>query len=60
MYKVFNMGHRLELYSNETVAKSIIDICSKYKLNAKIIGYCEKSDKEIKSEFGSFSYGEYE
>jgi phosphoribosylformylglycinamidine cyclo-ligase len=66
MYQVFNMGHRLELYCKENVAKSIIDICSKFKLNARIIGQCERFNKgnknivEIKSEFGSFSYGENE
>jgi phosphoribosylformylglycinamidine cyclo-ligase len=64
MYQVFNMGNRLELYCKESIAKSIIGICSKFKLNAKVIGQCERSNEgnknivEIKSEFGSFSYRE--
>ena len=64
MFQVFNMGHRLELYCKESIAKQIIEICNKFKIQAKIIGQCEKSHKgnknflEIKSEFGSFSYGE--
>ncbi len=64
MYQVFNMGNRLELYCKENIAKSIIGICSKFKLYAKIIGQCERSNEgnknivEIKSEFGSFSYRE--
>jgi phosphoribosylformylglycinamidine cyclo-ligase len=64
MYQVFNMGHRLELYCKENAAKSIIDICNNFKLNAKIIGQCDTSNArnknivEIKSEFGSFSYEE--
>lgn len=62
MYSVFNMGHRMEFFCNESVAKEIIDIVKKYDLDAKIIGQCEKSsvkDKnivEIKSEFGNFEY----
>jgi len=64
MYQVFNMGNRLELYCKESIAKQIIEICNNFKIQAKIIGQCEKSQKgnknllEIKSEFGSFSYGE--
>ncbi|MFW9999022.1 MAG: AIR synthase related protein [Candidatus Hodarchaeota archaeon] len=62
MYSVFNMGHRMELLCNESIAPEIIKITKKYKLDSKIIGYCEKSPKknknilEIKSEFGSFTY----
>ena len=62
MFSVFNMGHRMELYCEEGLAKEIIKIAKKYNIESKIIGYCEKSpDKntnvvEINSEFGSFNY----
>lgn len=59
MYKVFNMGHRMELYVDESVAKEIIKISEAYKIDARIIGYCEKHEGKkltIKSKFGSFSY----
>jgi phosphoribosylformylglycinamidine cyclo-ligase len=62
MYSVFNMGHRMEIYSNETIANDIIKLAKKYNIEAKIIGQCEKSPTknknivEIKSEFGSFTY----
>jgi len=62
MYSVFNMGHRMELYCQESIAKEIIKIANSFKIDAKIIGQCEKSpikDKnnlEINSEFGSFIY----
>lgn len=45
MYKVFNMGHRMELYVPENISQEIIDICSTFNLEAKIIGRCEKSDQ---------------
>jgi len=62
MYSVFNMGHRLELYCDESIAKEIINIAKKFDIEGKIIGQCEKSpitDKniiEIQSKFGSFNY----
>ncbi len=62
MYSVFNMGHRLELYCDESIAKEIINIAKKFDIEGKIIGQCEKSpitDKniiEIQSEYGSFNY----
>jgi phosphoribosylformylglycinamidine cyclo-ligase len=62
MYSVFNMGHRMELYCNESIAGEIIAIAKKYDIEGKIIGQCEKSrfkEKnmvEIKSEYGSFTY----
>ena len=62
MYQVFNMGHRMEICCNESIAKEIIDIAKKYNIESKIIGQCEKSSYknknqlEIKSEFGSFNY----
>ncbi len=59
MYKVFNMGHRFEIYTEEKNAQSIIDIAAGFNLEAKIIGYCEASDSKkltISSEFGTFEY----
>lgn len=62
MYKVFNMGHRLELYTtDETVAKDIIKISEGFGIAAQIIGRVEASEKPgkhltIQSEFGSFDY----
>ena len=59
MYEVFNMGHRLEIYTNHITASKIIDIAAKFNVRAKIIGRCETSVKNkltIKSEFGEFSY----
>ena len=59
MYKVFNMGHRMELYVNESIASDIINISKSYNVDAKIIGKVESSsDKKltILSEFGKFIY----
>ncbi|MHA1455305.1 MAG: AIR synthase related protein [Promethearchaeota archaeon] len=62
MYQVFNMGNRLEIYCSESNAKKIMEICRKFAIESKIIGFCEKSSRskknvvEIKSEFGSFEY----
>lgn len=62
MYEVFNMGHRMELLCEESIAKQIIKIAKKYNIDSKIIGQCEKSPSkkknflEIKSNFGSFNY----
>lgn len=44
MFEVFNMGHRMEIYLNEKDADTIINISKKYNIDAKIIGYVEKSD----------------
>ena len=38
MYKVFNMGHRMELYVSENIANQIIDISKSFGVEAKIIG----------------------
>lgn len=62
MFSVFNMGHRMELLCKKDLAPEIINIAKKYKIDSKIIGYCENSPiqgkniLEIKSEFGSFTY----
>ena len=59
MYKVFNMGHRMEIYINPKYADDIIEICSSFNLEAKIIGNVESSVKKeltILSEKGEFYY----
>ena len=59
MYKVFNMGHRMELYVSEEIAADIIAISKSFNIDAKIIGRVENSAKKqvtINSEKGSFNY----
>lgn len=59
MYQVFNMGHRLEFYTDEATAKEIIEISKSFHIDAHIIGRCEKSDKKslsIHSPYGDFHY----
>ena len=59
MYKVFNMGHRMELYISEEIADDIIEISNAFNVDAKVIGYVERSDISrvtIKSPEGEFVY----
>ena len=59
MYKVFNMGHRMELYVDEFIASDIINISQSYNVDAKIIGRVESCNVKkltISSEFGEFIY----
>ncbi|HEY5328014.1 MAG TPA: AIR synthase-related protein [Mucilaginibacter sp.] len=59
MYKVFNMGHRMELYVPEEIAGDLINISKSFDVDAQIIGRVEEADKKqvtIKSEFGEFVY----
>jgi len=59
MYKVFNMGHRMEIYLPEAYAEEVIAISRSFNVEAKIIGHCEASAKKeliIESEFGKFEY----
>ncbi|EOR92766.1 Phosphoribosylformylglycinamidine cyclo-ligase [Arcticibacter svalbardensis MN12-7] len=59
MYKVFNMGHRMEVYVSEEIAAEIIAISESFNVAAQIIGRVEASDKKqvtIQSEFGEFVY----
>ena len=46
MYEVFNMGHRMEIYCNNSLANEIISISKSFNIEAKIIGKVEKSDKK--------------
>lgn len=59
MYKVFNMGHRMELYVDKSIANDIISISKSFNVDAQIVGRVEsKGEKKltIKSEFGEFIY----
>ncbi len=59
MYQVFNMGQRLEIFTNKETAKEIIKIAAKYNIDAAISGRIEKADKKevvIDSPNGTFSY----
>ena len=59
MYKVFNMGHRLEVYLRPEKAQEVIEIAKSFNIDAQIIGHVEDAPQNhltIKSEFGTFEY----
>lgn len=59
MYKVFNMGHRLEVYVSPEDAKAVIDMAKSFNIDAQVIGHVEDADANqltISSEFGVFEY----
>lgn len=59
MYTVFNMGHRMEIYTDEVSAAEMIEISKSFGVDARIIGRVEKSSQRevtIKSEYGTFNY----
>ena len=59
MYQVFNMGHRMELYVEPSIADAIIAISESFGVPAKIVGRVEESaakELTISSEFGTFKY----
>ncbi|MDD4829209.1 MAG: AIR synthase-related protein [Bacteroidales bacterium] len=59
MYKVFNMGHRMEVYTDEETAKEVISISKSFNVDAQIIGRVEAFEGKkvtIRSEFGEFIY----
>ncbi len=59
MYKVFNMGHRMEIYLNEKFADDVIRVSKSFGVEAKIIGrveYAYHKKVTIKSDFGEFVY----
>lgn len=59
MYKVFNMGHRMELYVPESIAGSIIKISKSFNVDAQIVGHVESSAEKkltISSKYGQFEY----
>lgn len=59
MYKVFNMGHRFEIYLDPRNAQRVIDISRQFGIDARIVGHVEDAPENrliIKSEFGEFVY----
>ena len=59
MYKVFNMGHRMELYVPESIAQDIIEISKSFNIDAQVIGRVEEAPAKkvtVKSEYGTFVY----
>lgn len=59
MYKVFNMGHRMEIYTDEVTAKAIKSISESYAVDARIVGRVESSDRKrmtIVGEQGAYLY----
>ena len=59
MYRVFNMGHRFEIYTSGENAKTIIDIAAGFDLEARVVGYCEAAAGKrltIKTDNGTFTY----
>ena len=59
MYKVFNMGHRMEIYTTDTAAAQIIDISRSFGVDARVIGRAEAAaapEVELKTSYGTFKY----
>ncbi|SUJ23200.1 Phosphoribosylformylglycinamidine cyclo-ligase [Sphingobacterium spiritivorum] len=59
MYKVFNMGHRMELYVSEDIAQDIIAISESFGIPAQIVGHVEEASGKkvtIHSPYGTFEY----
>ena len=59
MYKVFNTGHRLEVYTSEEAAKALISIAADFGVDAKIIGRCEPCSHgtvTVSGEHGTYKY----
>jgi len=59
MYKVFNMGHRMEIYLDEEFAEEVIEISKSFGIDAQIIGRVEESDEKkltIKANGNEYQY----
>lgn len=59
MYKVFNMGHRLEIYLAPERADEVIAVSKSFGIDAQVVGHVEPGEKKeliIRSEFGEFTY----
>ena len=58
MYKVFNMGHRMEIYVSPEKAQDIVNISKSFNIDSQIIGHIEEGKRSltIQSEFGTFNY----
>jgi len=59
MYKVFNMGHRMEIYCDQKDAQHMMDVAKSFNVDAQVVGRVEASSTKkltIKSEYGTFEY----
>ena len=59
MYKVFNMGHRMEIYTTEAAAQQIIDISRSFGIDARVIGHAEAAQApqvDLITPYGTFKY----
>ncbi len=59
MYQVFNMGQRLEIFTDKDTAAGIIEIAGSFNIDAQVSGYVENAEKKevvVESEKGRFSY----
>jgi len=59
MYKVFNMGHRLEIYTDPASAEGMIALANSFNIDAKVIGRvepCDGKEVRIESPHGQFTY----
>ncbi|KAA6346809.1 Phosphoribosylformylglycinamidine cyclo-ligase [termite gut metagenome] len=58
MYKVFNMGHRMEIYLSGEYAGEVIEIAKSFGVDARVIGRVEEGEKEliIRGEYGEYKY----
>jgi phosphoribosylformylglycinamidine cyclo-ligase len=59
MYKVFNMGHRMEVYLEEKFAQQVIAISKSFGVDAKVVGRVEAADTKkvtLKTTHGTFEY----
>ncbi len=58
MYRVFNCGHRLEVYVSPEDAQSVIDLSRSFNIDAQVVGRIEEGPRSltIRSEFGEFHY----
>lgn len=59
MYEVFNMGHRMEIFADESIADEIIAIAAAFHVDAKVIGRAEAASRKelvIKASQGEFRY----
>ena len=58
MYKVFNMGHRFEIYVSPDKAERVMEISKGFDVDAQVVGRIEEGKRSltISSEFGEFKY----
>jgi phosphoribosylformylglycinamidine cyclo-ligase len=60
MYRVFNMGHRMEICLDPADAATVIDVSRSFGIEAQVIGHveeCPQKELIIRSEAGEFRYG---